>query len=128
MSSELISLSSASSLFCCSSSVIPAVPLPETAWYEDAMMDFSPYFWCRGKRAINDMMVVQLGLAMMFFAAVLAASGLISGTISGTSGSIRNADELSMTIQPALAADGAYSREMPPPAENRAMSMPSKLS
>ena len=92
------------------------------------MMDLSPYFWWRGESAISEMMVVQLGLAMMFLGVDFAASGLISGTTSGTSGSIRNADELSITIHPALAADGAYSSDMPPPAEKRATSIPSKQS
>ncbi len=47
--------------------------------------------------------------------------------MSGTSGSILNAEELSMTVHPAAAADGAYSRDMSPLAENSAMSIPSKL-
>ena len=49
-----------------------------------------------------------------------------SGTTSGTSGSIRQAEELSITIAPAAAAFGAYSLEVVLPAENRAMSRPEK--
>ena len=49
-----------------------------------------------------------------------------SGITSGTFGSIRKADELSITTAPALTAIGANLREMLPPAENSAMSTPSK--
>jgi hypothetical protein len=37
---------------------------------------------------------------------------------------MRQAEELSMTTAPASANFGAYSLELAPPAENRAMSMP----
>src|SRR5437773_9770657 len=53
------------------------------------------------------------------------SAALISGITSGTESSIRNALELSTTTQPALAAIGANSFEMLPPALNRAMSTPS---
>ena len=66
--------------------------------------------------------VVQFGLAMMPFGADLASSPLTSLTTSGTSGSIRHADELSMTVAPAAANFGASAREPVAPAENRAMS------
>jgi hypothetical protein len=52
------------------------------------------------------------------------ASGLTSLTTSGTSGSRRHADELSMTVTPAAANLGAWSREVDAPAENNAMSSP----
>jgi len=46
--------------------------------------------------------VEQLGLAMMFLrSAHSTSSGFTSGTISGTSGSMRKAEELSMTMGPA---------------------------
>jgi hypothetical protein len=51
---------------------------------------------------------------------------LISGITSGTFGSMRKAEELSTTTAPAFTADGANLREMLPPAENKAMSTPSK--
>src|SRR6188472_4372313 len=51
---------------------------------------------------------------------------LISGMTSGTSGSIRKAEELSITTAPDFTAIGAYFREMLPPAENSAMSTPWK--
>jgi hypothetical protein len=70
--------------------------------------------------------VVQLGLAMMPLGGFFAASGLTSLTTSGTSGSLRNADELSMTTAPAAAKRGACSRESVAPAENNAMSIPAR--
>src|SRR5882724_7925012 len=53
-------------------------------------------------------------------------SALISGITSGTFGSMRKADELSTTTAPALTAMGVNFLEMPPPAENSAISTPSK--
>ena len=49
---------------------------------------------------------------------------LISGTTSGTSGSMRKAEELSTTTAPAFTAIGANFLEMPLPAENSAISTP----
>ncbi len=63
--------------------------------------------------------VVQLGLAMMPLCA-RRSSGLISGTTSGTDGSMRKNDELSTTTQPALTASGPYCAEMLLPALKRA--------
>src|SRR6266849_1505387 len=51
---------------------------------------------------------------------------LISGITSGTFGSMRKADELSTTTAPAYTAMGVNFLEMPPPAENSAISTPSK--
>src|SRR5665213_2260198 len=69
------------------------------------------------------MAVVQFGLAMMPLCHFTSAA-LISGITSGTPSSCRNALELSTTTQPALAAMGANSFEMLPPALKSAMSMP----
>ena len=69
------------------------------------------------------MAVVQFGLAMMPLCHFTSAP-LISGITSGTESSMRNALELSTTTQPALAASGANSFDTPPPALNRAISMP----
>src|SRR5262245_34310595 len=55
-----------------------------------------------------------------------AAAPLISGTTSGTAGSIRNALDLSTTTAPARTAWGAYSRDCAEPAEKNAMSVPAK--
>ena len=54
----------------------------------------------------------------------LSRCALISGTTSGTAGSIRNALDLSITIAPALTAIGANSRDCWAPAENSAKSTP----
>ena len=56
------------------------------------------------------------------------ASGFTSGITSGTSGSMRNAEELSTTKQPFAAARGPNFLEMEPPAEKSAMSTPSNES
>src|SRR5205085_4641515 len=53
---------------------------------------------------------------------------LISGITSGTSGSPRNADELSTQTVPAADAGGITSRETEAPAENSARSTPRKAS
>src|SRR5436189_4341730 len=55
-------------------------------------------------------MVEQLGLATMPLGIFRSASALTSGTTSGTSGSMRQALELSTTMAPARAAMGLYSR------------------
>ena len=70
--------------------------------------------------------MLQLGLAMMmapFFdwlRARVATSMLISGTTRGIAGSLRQAEELSMTVAPASTKRGAYCREAPAPAEKMA--------
>ena len=71
-------------------------------------------------------MVVQLGLAMMPFGGCSASSGLTSATTSGTSGSIRQAEELSTTTAPAAATFGAVASEAALPLENSARSSPEK--
>src|SRR5262249_16908570 len=55
-------------------------------------------------------MVEQFGLATMPLGIFFKASAFTSGTTSGTSGSMRHALELSMTMAPALAAIGLDSR------------------
>ena len=54
----------------------------------------------------------------------MIASGLTSETTSGTSGSIRQAEELSTTTAPAAANRGASARDAVAPAEKSAMSSP----
>ena len=56
----------------------------------------------------------------------LAASALTSGTTSGTSGSIRQAEELSMTRQPCAPIRGDHSFDTAPPADIRQMSVAEK--
>ena len=75
-------------------------------------------------------MVVQFGLAMMpFRGARLATSRakFTSDTTSGTSGSLRHADELSITVTPAAANRGACTSDIVLPAENSAMSRPGRV-
>ena len=69
--------------------------------------------------------VVQFGLATMPLGIEARACSLASGTTRGTSGSMRHADELSMTVAPAAATRSARARDAVAPAENRAMSRPS---
>ena len=54
--------------------------------------------------------MVQFGLAMMPLGGRIASSGLTSETTNGTSGSIRQAEELSITTPPAAATLGAMIR------------------
>src|SRR3954470_3516447 len=62
-------------------------------------------------------MVEQLGLAMILSAA-LNTWAFTSGTTNFLVGSIRQAEELSITVIPASANLGAHSSEVLPPAEN----------
>jgi hypothetical protein len=73
---------------------------------------------CSGLSTGIAVMVVQFGLAMMPFGRCATACGLTSETTSGISGSIRHADELSITTAPAAATRGASAREACLPAEN----------
>ena len=52
------------------------------------------------------MIAAQFGLAMIPWWRAIS-SGLISGTTSGTAGSMRNAEELSITTAPLRTAIGA---------------------
>src|SRR5919205_1078247 len=68
---------------------------------------------CRGFSATTIWIVEQFGLAMML--RVLksrSASRLTSGTTSGTSGSMRKCEVLSITTHPRAAALGAYFAEI----------------
>jgi hypothetical protein len=76
-----------------------------------------------GSNAISMMIVEQFGLAIIPLCEAIA-SGLISGMTNGTSGFMRNADELSMTTVPACTAQGANCLLRLLPAEKKAMSMP----
>ncbi len=78
-----------------------------------------------GHSGTSAVIAAQFGTAMMPLCSRIRPA-LISGITSGTFGSIRKAEELSITTAPALTAIGANFREMPPPAENSAMSTPSK--
>ena len=67
-------------------------------------------------------MVEQFGFAIIPLCPA-ASPGFISGTTSGTSGSILHAELLSMTTAPESTATGAHFMEVDPPAEKRAMSI-----
>ena len=85
----------------------------------------SPASSCSGLSTGIAAIVVQLGLAMMPLRASRDGAGVDLGdTTSGTSGSMRHAEELSITVTPAAANRGASSRDDVAPAENRAMSSP----
>jgi hypothetical protein len=76
------------------------------------------------RRATTSCAVEQFGLAMMpFLRKSLTASAFTSGTISGTSGSMRQVDELSITTAPAAAIFGDHSFDTVPPADIRQMSI-----
>src|SRR5205085_3261748 len=82
---------------------------------------------CSGFSATTSCAVEQFGLAMMFFFVnPPTASALTSGTTSGTSGSIRHADELSITTAPAAPILGDHSFDTAPPADIRQMSVSPK--
>ena len=66
-------------------------------------------------------MVEQFGFAIIL-SSFVNASALISGTTNFLVGSILQADELSTTVMPASANFGAHSKEVEPPAENKAKS------
>ena len=55
---------------------------------------------CNGARTGIAAIVVQFGLAIIPFGVLVTALAFTSGTTRGTSGSIRHADELSMTKAP----------------------------
>src|SRR3954471_2755550 len=116
---------SATACTCSSSSSTPLPPAPDTAWYVDATMRRRPAAACNGPSTGMNAMVVQFGLATMPFGIDASESSLTSVTTSGTSGSMRQADELSITTAPAAATRGASSRDADAPLENSATSSPS---
>src|SRR5665647_3219663 len=104
----------------------PLTPEPETAWYVATISRVNFASSCSGFRTGIAVIVVQFGFAMMPFGGLSVSPGLTSETTSGTSGSLRQADELSTTMAPASATFGAYSADIVAPAEKIAMSMPVK--
>src|SRR5829696_4020533 len=76
-----------------------------------------------GHSGTSAVIAEQFGTAMMPLCSRMRAA-LISGITSGTSGSMRKTEELSITTAPALTAAGENFREVPLPAENSAMSTP----
>ena len=84
------------------------------------------FFLWIGHSGVIEMIAEQFGFAMMPLC-VLIVCGLISGTTSGTSGSMRYAEELSTMIVPAATAAFANFLVVALPAENKPISTPSKL-
>src|SRR6056297_1981801 len=72
-------------------------------------------------KATTIWIVEQLGLAIIL-SSLVNSEALISGTINFLSVCIRQADELSITVIPALANSGAHFNEISPPAEKMAIS------
>src|SRR3954468_23881744 len=73
-------------------------------------------------------MVEQFGLAMIPLGMRSSALKFTSGTTSGTSGSMRQAEELSITMAPAFAAIGLNSRLIDAGVLERTKSTPAKAS
>ena len=96
-------------------------------WYVDTTTRSMPASSWSGLSATTICMVEQLGLATMPRWASRSC-GLTSETTRGTSGSMRQRDEWSMTTAPASAKRGAHSPETSDPAENSARSKPSMVS
>ena len=63
---------------------------------------------------------------MFFLRKPSTAAALTSGTISGTSGSMRQVDELSITTAPCAPILGDHSFDTAPPADIRQMSTSEK--
>src|SRR5690242_8774740 len=80
-----------------------------------------------GHNGVIEIMAAQLGLAMIPLCSRIAC-GLISGTTSGTNGSMRKAEELSTTTAPLLTATGAKRLEVELPAEYKPMLTPARPS
>ena len=83
------------------------------------------FFLWIGQSGTSAVIAEQFGTAMMPLCSRIRWP-LISGITRGASGSMRKADELSMTTAPALTAIGENLLETLLPAENSAMSTPSK--
>src|SRR6201989_2164111 len=100
---------------------------PDTDWKVETTTRLITALSCSGFSATTSCAVEQFGLAMMFFLVKpAAAAAFTSGTISGTSGSIRHADELSITTVPAAPIFGDPSFDTVPPADIRQISTSEK--
>src|SRR4029079_16004130 len=107
-----------------SRSASPFAPLPEDDWYVARTTRLTPASLCSGLRATGVVIATQFGVATMPFGMRSRAWALTSGTTSGTSGSMRHADELSTTVAPEAAIRGAMRFDAVAPAESRATSTP----
>src|SRR5579871_3254135 len=104
-----------------------SLPAPETDWYVATTTRVIFARSWSGLRATTSWAVEQFGLAMMpFFRNPAIASAFTSGTISGTSGSMRQHDELSMTTAPCAPIRGDHSFDTAEPADIRQISTSEK--
>src|ERR1043166_5864225 len=83
---------------------------------------------CSGLSATTIWIVEQFGFATIPLGILRKASAFTSGTTSGTSGSIRQALELSITMAPAFAAIGLDSRLTDAGVDDNTMSTPANAS
>ena len=89
--------------------------------------DYSPKIGARGCVVIDNSSAWRMDPDVpLIVPEVNAAAALTSGTMSGTSGSMRQADELSITTQPLAPILGEYSFDAAPPADMRQMSVSEK--
>ena len=124
--STLGSRPSAMAMCCSTSSCIADAPAPEAAWYVATCTRRMGERALSGASATTIWMVVQLGLPMIRLGRKRESSPLTSGTTSGTSGSMRKADELSIIRVPWRVMVPAYSSDVEPPAETKAIFTPEK--
>src|SRR5579871_1786372 len=104
-----------------------SLPAPETDWYVATTTRVIFAWSWSGLRATTSWAVEQFGLAMMpFFRNPSMAFALTSGTISGTSRSILQHDELSITTAPCAAMRGDHSFDTAEPADIRQISTSEK--
>ena len=106
---------------------MPGLPVPETAWSVVTTTERRPATRRIGSSAITKPIVVQFGHATIP-RCFSSASGLISGTTSGTFSSSRHVLDLSIAMPPRRATSGARSFESAPVAAKNAKSTPSNAS
>ena len=112
----------------CSRSM-PAWPAPDAAWYEAATSSPQPPPPVQRAERGHHRQRRAVGVGDDALRPdARPASALTSGTTSGTSGSIRNAPELSTTTAPRAAATGAHCADTASGTSNMATSTPSKTS
>ena len=95
-----------------------SAPVPETDWYVSTTTRSRPTASRSAIRTGTSCIVEQFGLAMIP-SWPSRSSGLTCDTTSGIAGSIRQADELSITVAPRATAAGASSRDTSAPAEKQ---------
>src|ERR1035438_4557252 len=108
------------------SSSTPSRPAPLTAWYVATLMERSPAATCNGFNTGIAAIVVQLGFATIPLGMVRRVWALTSETTRGTRGSMRHADELSITTAPEAAIRGANTLDEVAPDDINATSIPEK--